>query len=76
MVIISRKVGQAVRIVPDADLDPATPIGELFIDGPISVILAGAGKGQARMVVYSDSRFFVAEDERFSMAEDDEPGEV
>ena len=76
MVILTRKVGQAIRIVPDADLDPATPIGELFIDGPISVILAGTREGQARMVVYSDSRFLVAEDEHFSGMDDEELGEV
>jgi hypothetical protein len=49
MVILTRKVGQAVRIVPDADLGPAMPVGELFFDGPISVILAGTGEGQARL---------------------------
>lgn len=33
MVILTKKVGQVVRIVQDADLGPAAPIGELFVDG-------------------------------------------
>lgn len=49
MVILTRKVGQAVRIVPDADLDPATSIDELVVDGPVSVILEGTGEGKARV---------------------------
>lgn len=70
MVILTRNIGQAIRILPNADLDPATPIGELFINGPISIILAGAGQGRARVVVYSDERFVVAEDERYPEEED------
>ncbi len=37
MLALTLKDGQSVRIFPDEDLDPATPVGELFRDGAIEV---------------------------------------
>lgn len=65
MLILTRSVGQAVRIVPSADLDPATPVGELFVNGPITIIVAGTLPGGARLAFYGDNRLLIAEDERF-----------
>ena len=37
--ILSRRSGEAVRIQPKEDLDPMTPIGTLFADGAIEVVV-------------------------------------
>lgn len=63
MRVMRREIGQAISILPGPDLDPATPIGELFINGPISVVLIALEPGAGRFVVYGDGRFEVVPDE-------------
>lgn len=40
MLIITRKRGQIIRIEPAPGTDPATPIGDIFAQGPIEVMVA------------------------------------
>ena len=37
MLMLTRRSGQSIRLAPDPALDPATPVGELFRDGPIQI---------------------------------------
>ena len=37
MLILIRRAGQLITIRHNLALDPATPVGELFIDGPIEI---------------------------------------
>ena len=37
MLILTRRSGQSIRLMPDPGLDPATPIGDLFRGGPIQI---------------------------------------
>jgi sRNA-binding carbon storage regulator CsrA len=37
MLMLTRRSGQSIRLAPDPALDPATPVGEFFRDGPIRV---------------------------------------
>lgn len=45
MLIVSRRNAESILIEPAAGIDPATPIGEVFGDGPIEItIFSGAGQ--------------------------------
>ena len=37
MLMLTRRSGQSIRLAPDPALDPATPVGEFFRDGPIQI---------------------------------------
>ena len=37
MLMLTRRSGQSIRLAPDPALDPATPVGEFFRDGPIHI---------------------------------------
>lgn len=63
MQFMLREIGQAISIQPAADLDPATPVGELFVNGPISVVLVALEPGTGRFAVYGDRRFAIVPDE-------------
>ncbi len=63
MEFIRREIGQAISIRPGTELDPAMPIGELFLNGPVSVVLVALEPGAGRFAVYGDSRFEVVPDE-------------
>lgn len=39
MLILARKPGQVINITCAESLDPGMPIGELFINGPIEIII-------------------------------------
>ena len=39
MLILTRHPGQLIAIRPSATLDPATPIGRVFADGPIEILV-------------------------------------
>ena len=44
MLIVSRRNAESILIEPAKDLDPATPVGEIFGDGPIEItVFSGAG---------------------------------
>ena len=37
MLMLTRRSGQSIRLAPDPALDPTTPVGEFFRDGPIRI---------------------------------------
>ena len=44
MLIVSRRNAESILIEPSKDLDPSTPVGEIFGDGPIEItVFSGAG---------------------------------
>lgn len=51
MLIITRKAGQVIHIELAADTDPATPVGEIFADGPIEIIVAQVRGAYVRLGV-------------------------
>ncbi len=40
MLILSRRPGQVLRILPGPEVDPSTPVATLFDHGPIEIIVA------------------------------------
>lgn len=59
MLIITRKRGQIIRIEPAPDTDPATPIGDIFAQGPIEVIIAQIRGSQIRLGINAPLSFTI-----------------
>lgn len=51
MLIITRKAGQIICIELDPETDPATPIGEIFAEGAIEIIVAQVRGSYVRLGV-------------------------
>ena len=51
MLIITRKAGQVICIDLGPDTDPATPIGEVFTEGTIEIIVAQVRGSYVRLGV-------------------------
>lgn len=51
MLVLTRKPGQSIKILPDANLDPKTPVGELLAEGPIEIVVCGVSGGQVKLGV-------------------------
>lgn len=45
------------------DVDPQTPIGELFAGGPIEISILGRQGAQTRVGINADARFLILRDE-------------
>lgn len=49
MLILTRHRGQSILLMPYPELDPKTPIGELFRRGPIKVSIVDIGQNRMRI---------------------------
>jgi len=49
MLLLTRRPGQSITIQPGQDLDPAAPLGALFLDGPIAVQVSRIRRGEVRL---------------------------
>jgi sRNA-binding carbon storage regulator CsrA len=63
MLVLTRKPGQAIQIDLMEDLDPRTPVGELFAQGPIEIIVGGIRGDQVKLGINADKRFRILRDE-------------
>lgn len=63
MLIITRKRGQIIRIEPAPGTDPATPIGDIFAQGPIEVIVAQVRGSQIRLGITAPLSFLILRSE-------------
>lgn len=63
MLIISRKRGQIIRIEPAPGTDPATPIGDIFAQGPIEIIVAQVRGSQIRLGITAPLSFLILRSE-------------
>ncbi len=63
MLIITRRVGQVIRIEPDPNIDPATPIGAIFAEGVIEVMVAQARGAQIRLGISAPHAFTILREE-------------
>ena len=64
MLILTRKSGQVVIIDMMEDLDPKTPIGELFARGPIQIMVTDIQGTQVKLGFTADPRFLILRKER------------
>lgn len=63
MLILTRKPGQLLTIGPDPSLDPATPIHELFPDGPIVLLVAGVRGSVVKLGIRAHPRLTILREE-------------
>lgn len=63
MLIITRTVGQMIRIELDPTLDPETPVGRIFAQGPIEIMVAQARGAQIRLGITAPEAFAILRDE-------------
>lgn len=63
MLIITRRIGQAIRIELGPDIDPATPIGQVFAEGVIEVIVAQVRGAQVRLGISAPLSLVVLREE-------------
>ncbi len=64
MLILTRKPGQLLKISPKASLSPTTTIAELFVDGPIEILVSRIDDGQVRIGVQAHPDLLIARDDR------------
>lgn len=63
MLVLTRCRGEAIRLLPHPDLDPATPIGELFKNGPIRIVIVDIGPNRMQIGIKAHPGITVARDE-------------
>ncbi len=63
MLILTRKPGQIIKIQPAADLPLTTPVGALFADGPIQLLVQRVQGQQVRPGIQADDRFLILREE-------------
>lgn len=63
MLILTRKPGQLLTIGPDPSLDPATPVLELFADGPIVLLVAGVRGSVVKLGIRAHPRLTILREE-------------
>lgn len=49
MLVLTRRVGQTVLIELNADMDPNTPVKELFKGGPLQMVVTYIGGNQVKI---------------------------
>ncbi len=62
MLILTRKRGQSVCIEL-GNIDPCTPVGEVFADGPIRVLLVSVQYGQIKLGIEANSGLLILRSE-------------
>lgn len=63
MLILTRKPGEALTIRPVWQLDPATPVEQLFGDGAIRIVVTGVRGSQVQLGVAAHPAFHVLREE-------------
>ena len=64
MLVLTRKPGQIVEISLDPALDPTTPVGALFANGPIEVVALRINGSQVQIGITADLGFVILRRER------------
>ncbi len=65
MLILSRRVGQSVLILPDKSLDLSTPVGGLFQNGPIKIFVIQISGARVKFSVSADERLLILREELY-----------
>lgn len=63
MLVLTRRSGQSIRLAPDPALDPATPVGEFFRDGPIQIHVGQVGSNRVRIGIEAHPNIVILRDE-------------
>ena len=63
MLLLTRKLGQAITIHPELGMDLATPVGDLFTHGPIEIRVNRILSGGVTMGIAAHRQFRILRDE-------------
>ena len=63
MLVLTRRTGESILIFPSKELNPDTPISELFKDGPIQLTLTRVNGNQARLGIIAPDSLTIAREE-------------
>ena len=63
MLVLTRRPGESIKIKPDAALDPNTPVGSLFADGPIEIIVTQVNGQQVKLGIIAHPDLVILRDE-------------
>ena len=63
MLVLTRRVGESILVFPSDDIDPDTPVGELFGKGPIRITLTRVSGNQARLGIVAPDTLAIAREE-------------
>ena len=63
MLILTRKPGQIIKIQPAAELPLTTPVGALFSEGPIEIVVQRIHGQQVRLGIQAPDRFLILREE-------------
>lgn len=63
MLVLSRRMGEVIRISLAEGVSPATTIGQLFSDGPIEVVVARVVGKAVKIGIKADPRFKILRSE-------------
>ncbi len=63
MLILTRKPGQIIKIQPAADLPLTTPVGALFAEGPIEIVVQKIHGQQVRIGIQAHDKLLILREE-------------
>ncbi len=63
MLVLTRRTGESIFIFPSTQLNPNTPIAELFKDGPIRLTVTRVNGNQARLGIVAPASLIIAREE-------------
>ena len=63
MLVLTRRVGEAIHIYPSENMDPSMTVGELFAEGPLTVTLTRINGAQARIGIVAPEALAIAREE-------------
>lgn len=61
MNVLTRRPGQSIKIVPSEGLDPATPVGDLFLESPIELTVTRVEGDSVELAISAPSRLLILE---------------
>ena len=65
MLILTRRPGQMFIIDLDESVDPNTPAGELFADGPVQIVVTQVQGAQVKLGITAHPHLSILRDELF-----------
>ena len=63
MLILARRLGESIKILPAEGLDPETPIQALFADGLIEIVVIRLGSNEVKLGFKAHPDFVILRDE-------------
>lgn len=63
MLILTRRRGESIRLMPYPEIDPATPVGELFKRGPIHISVLDINANRMRIGIEAPPGIIVLREE-------------